>query len=79
MNIYLCLIYLGGGIILLLFNVSGIKNKKGFCNFSFKNLKSTLTNQEVYTKNRINGVKIKDEFLHWFSGFTDAEGNYCRP
>jgi hypothetical protein len=43
--------------------VSGYKNKKGFVYFSI-----------------VNKVNIKDnydnDFLYWFSGFTDAEGNF---
>ena len=68
MNIYLCLINLG--IILLSFIfVSGIKNKTGFCNYSSETI------QRSQDEN-LNKVNINDEFLHWFSGFTDAEGNF---
>lgn len=67
MNIYLCLL----GIILLSFiYVSGIKNKMGFCNFSSEAV------QRTQNENFNNKVNINDEFLHWFSGFTDAEGNF---
>lgn len=68
MSIYLCLII--SGIILLSFiNVSGIKNKMGFCNYSSEAM------QRSQDEN-LNKVNINDEFLHWFSGFTDAEGNF---
>nr|YP_009254039.1 hypothetical protein [Hypomyces aurantius]ANC62724.1 hypothetical protein [Hypomyces aurantius] len=68
MNIYLCLI--NSGIILLSFIfVSGIKNKTGFCNYS-----SEAMQRSEYEN--LNKVNINDEFLHWFSGFTDAEGNF---
>lgn len=68
MNIYLCLI--NSGIILLSFIfVSGIKNKTGFCNYSSEAM------QRSQDEN-LKKVNINDEFLHWFSGFTDAEGNF---
>jgi hypothetical protein len=67
MIIYLCL---NLGIILLSFiYVSGIKNKTGFCNFSSEAIRTQ-------NENFNNKVNINDEFLHWFSGFTDAEGNF---
>lgn len=66
MIIYLCLI--NSGIILLSFIfVSGIKNKTGFCNYS---------SEAIQRSQDENINKINDEFLHWFSGFTDAEGNF---
>ena len=49
--------------------VSGIKNKTGFCNYSSETI------QRSQDEN-LNKVNINDEFLHWFSGFTDAEGNF---
>lgn len=47
--------------------VSGIKNKTGFCNYS---------SEAIQRSQDENINKINDEFLHWFSGFTDAEGNF---
>jgi len=71
MVIYLCLI--GPGIILLSFiYVSGIKNKTGFCKFSSVTMQYTQNE----TFNNSNYVNKNNEFLHWFSGFTDGEGNF---
>ena len=68
MNIYLC--FVNSGIILFWFiSVSGIKNKMGFCNYSSEAMQCSQD------KN-LNKININDEFLHWFSGFTDAEGNF---
>jgi LAGLIDADG endonuclease len=50
--------------------VSGIKNKKGFVNFSNEAV------QRAQNENFNNKININDKFLHWFSGFTDAEGNF---
>lgn len=50
--------------------VSGIKNKTGCCNFSSEAV------QRTQNENFNNKVNINDGFLHWFSGFTDAEGNF---
>lgn len=49
--------------------VSGIKNKMGFCNYSREAIQSSQDEN-------LNKVNINDEFLHWFSGFTDGEGNF---
>lgn len=62
--VYLCLLV---GITLLSFIVvSGIKNKMGFYRYS------TLSTP----KSDIWLDDIDTEFLYWFSGFTDAEGNF---
>lgn len=63
--------------------VSGIKNKMGFCQFStFKGSlrgptpqwdKSALRASDI---NSGNPIEVNHEFLYWFSGFTDAEGNF---
>lgn len=45
--------------------VSGYKNKMGFSCFS--------TNSSNFN---LNENKENDDFLHWLSGFTDAEGNF---
>jgi len=65
-------LYLLIGISLLLFiYVSGNKNKMWFFHFSTISYK----NSELDTENsRLSGVS--DDFLFWFSGFTDAEGNF---
>lgn len=68
MSIYLCLLILGINLLLFIF-VSGIKNKKGFCNYSSEAMQSS---QDVIIKK----VYINDEFLYWFSGFTEGEGNF---
>ena len=50
--------------------VSGYKNKMGF--FHFSTHSSYLEKKdEINTKGVSN-----DDFFHWFSGFTDAEGNF---
>lgn len=68
MIIYLCLV--NSGIILLWFvSVSGIKNKMGFCNYSSEAIQRSQ-DENLYK------ININDEFLYWFSGFTDAEGNF---
>ncbi len=52
--------------------VSGNKNKMGFCKFSpITNEKSEKSNPDNF---RLAGVS--DDFLFWFSGFTDAEANF---
>lgn len=67
--IYLCLTNLG--IILLSFiHVSGIKNKMRLCNFSSGAVQHTQNG-----KFNDNIVNINDEFLYWFSGFTDFTYN----
>jgi hypothetical protein len=51
--------------------VSGNKNKMGFCNLSTNcNKKSNVRTEDNLLKN------VSSEFLYWFSGFTDAEGNF---
>jgi len=51
--------------------VSGHKNKTGFCHLSTNcNINSNVRTQNNLLKN------ISSEFLYWFSGFTDAEGNF---
>lgn len=55
-------------------HVSGIKNKMGFCNFSTMRGAVQHTQNGNFNDNMVN--KKNDEFLHWFSGFTDAEGNF---
>lgn len=68
MILYLCLV--NSGIILLWFvSVSGIKNKMGFCNYSSEAIQRSQ-DENLYK------ININDEFLYWFSGFTDAEGNF---
>jgi hypothetical protein len=68
--IYLCLIYLGI-ILLSSIHVSGIKNKMGLCNFS-----TTRGGMQQNGNFKDNMVNKNDKFLHWFSGFTDGEGNF---
>lgn len=64
-------LYTLNGIILLPSNVSGHKNKMGFCHLSTNcNKNSNVRTQNNLLKN------ISGEFLYWFSGFTDAEGNF---
>ena len=47
-------------------------NKMGFSNLSaIYNKKSNTSNPDTL---RLTGVS--DDFLFWFSGFTDAEGNF---
>lgn len=54
-----------GGIILSLFiYVSGFKNKMGFRNFTTCLNKNSDVQKDNFTAN--------DDFLYWFSGFTDA-------
>jgi hypothetical protein len=55
-------------------HVSGIKNKMGLCNFSTMRGAVQHTQNGNFNDNIVN--KKNDEFLHWFSGFTDAEGNF---
>ena len=54
-------------------HVSGIKNKMGLCNFSTTRGAVQHTQNGNFNDNMGNK---NDEFLHWFSGFTDAEGNF---
>lgn len=69
-------LYLLIGISLLLsIYVSGNKNKMGFYKFYtiYKN-KSEISEKDNL---RLAGVSAEqDDFLFWFSGFTDAEGNF---
>jgi hypothetical protein len=45
--------------------VSGIKNKKGFCNFSFADPMSTLAvDHEAISKRLTEEARVKDRFLH---------------
>ena len=55
-------------------HVSGIKNKMGLCYFSLmrEGVQQPTQNEKILD----NMVNKNDEFLHWFSGFTDAEGNF---
>lgn len=51
--------------------VSGNKNKMGFCHLSTNCYKkSNVRTEDNLLKN------VSSEFLYWFSGFTDAEGNF---
>ena len=51
--------------------VSGHKNKMGFCHLSTNcNKNSNVPTEDNVLKN------VSSEFLYWFSGFTDAEGNF---
>ena len=64
-------LYLFNGIIWLSTNVSGHKNKTGFCHLSTNcNKNSNVRTEDNVLKN------VSSEFLYWFSGFTDAEGNF---
>lgn len=57
-------------------HVSGIKNKMGLCNFSTTRGAVQHTQNGNFNDNMVNK---NDEFLRrklWFSGFTDAEGNF---
>lgn len=77
-------LYLLIGISLLLFiSVSDAytlythsnKNKMGFSNLSaIYNKKSEMLRKSNPDTLRLAGVS--DDFLFWFSGFTDAEGNF---
>lgn len=63
------------GIILLSSTyVSGHKNKTGFIEFSTEecNKNSSVNTEETLLK----GISGSREFLYWFSGFSDAEGNF---
>ena len=52
-------------------HVSGHKNKMGFCHLSTNcNKNSNVRTEDNVLKN------VSSEFLYWFSGFTDAEGNF---
>nr|CAA35846.1 unnamed protein product [Podospora anserina] len=68
---YLCLNDVGITLLLFIF-VSGIKNKMGLRKFSSITVRDTQN--ESFNNN--NSVNKNNEFLHWFSGFTDAEGNF---
>jgi hypothetical protein len=48
-------------------HVSGIKNKMRLCNFSSGAVQHTQNG-----KFNDNIVNINNEFLYWFSGFTDV-------
>ena len=64
-------LYLFNGILLFPTYVSGNKNKMGFCQLSTNcNKKSNVRTENNLLKN------VSSEFLYWFSGFTDAEGNF---
>lgn len=68
---YLCLNDVGITLLSFIF-VSGIKNKMGLRKFSSITVQDTQN--ESFNNN--NSVNKNNEFLHWFSGFTDAEGNF---
>lgn len=71
---YLCLYRapVGFGIILYLFIVvSGYKNKMGLKSFITSSIKNSIDYCPLKNDNNTN-----QDFLHWFSGFTDAEGNF---
>ena len=55
-------------------HVSGNKNKMGFFQFSTQSLCSNKNSEVSTTGNLLEGVNL--DFLHWFSGFTDGEGNF---
>lgn len=60
------------GISLFFISVSSNKNKTGFCYFSTVSAKeSDISDTENF---RLSDVS--DDFLFWFSGFTDTEGNF---
>ncbi len=48
----------------------------GFCYFSILNKKLQVLNTNVIGSDVSYGDGKKDDFLFWFSGFTDAEGNF---
>lgn len=54
--------------------VSGIKNKTGLPRRNFSS--EAVQSSSVTQSENIHKVNINNEFLHWFSGFTDAEGNF---
>nr|YP_007507063.1 LAGLIDADG endonuclease [Ceratocystis cacaofunesta]YP_009704202.1 LAGLIDADG endonuclease [Ceratocystis fimbriata]YP_009710354.1 LAGLIDADG endonuclease [Ceratocystis albifundus]AFO38116.1 LAGLIDADG endonuclease [Ceratocystis cacaofunesta]QEN73765.1 LAGLIDADG endonuclease [Ceratocystis fimbriata]QFX74856.1 LAGLIDADG endonuclease [Ceratocystis albifundus]WPM94724.1 hypothetical protein [Ceratocystis fimbriata]WPM94775.1 hypothetical protein [Ceratocystis fimbriata] len=66
MVIYLC--FLESIILLLFIFVSGLKNK---IRFRIKKFLSTYS-----IKNYHQSTDNYNEFLYWFSGFSDAEGNF---
>jgi len=68
---YLCLIDVGITLLSFIF-VSGIKNKKGLRVFS----NTTVRDTQNESFNNNNSVNKNNEFLHWFSGFADGEGNF---
>ena len=82
---YLCLTDVGITLLSFIF-VSGIKNKMGLRKFSSTtyNVQRTTYNVQRTTArdtpnesfNNNNSVNKNNEFLHWFSGFTDGEGNF---
>lgn len=68
-------LYLVNGITLLYsIYVSGYKNKMGFFHFStnnsYSNKKCKMSTPFFIDKG------VSSDFLYWFSGFTDAEGNF---
>jgi hypothetical protein len=75
-------LYLLIGISLLLsICVSGSKNKMGslYSNISISNKKSEVSNIDGSRSANVsypNFAGEKDDFFFWFSGFTDAEGNF---
>lgn len=71
MIIYLCLIDVGITLLSFIF-VSGIKNKKGLRRFS----NTTVRDTQNESFNNNNSANKNNEFLHWFSGFADGEGNF---
>ena len=44
----------------------------GFCGVNFSSIASNMYTQDE----NLHKININDEFLYWFSGFTDAEGNF---
>ena len=46
----------------------------GFFQFSTQSLCSNKNSEVSTTGNLLEGVNL--DFLHWFSGFTDGEGNF---
>lgn len=87
-----CLYLLTGIILLLSIGVLGSKNKMGFLKFSAiynQNLDKSKLNNFVWSdvsdhSNKgkdpvpciVSQAGEKDDFFFWFSGFTDAEGNF---
>lgn len=55
-------------------NVSGHKNKMGFFHFSTQSLCSNKKSEVSTTGNFLE--RVSSDFLHWFSGFSDGEGNF---
>ena len=72
MYFWISYLYLILGISLLLsIYVSGYKNKMGFSKYLYKNYATSNVHNS-----QLPEITSDQDFLYWFSGFTDAEGNF---